>query len=1349
MSTSIEAGLTQPIQSKKLRAAREFKGTGAGVTFARVNTREGVHPYDEVEWELRTAAITNERGESVFEQEDVEVPSLWSQMATNVVVSKYFRGKIGTPQRERSVKQLISRVVDTITDWGVKDGLFTSAADSETFRAELTHLILHQRMAFNSPVWFNVGVEARPQASACFINSVQDTMESIMNLAKTECLLFKWGSGAGSNLSPIRSSREHLSGGGTASGPLSFMRGYDSFAGAIKSGGKTRRAAKMVMLDIAHPDIMDFVWCKAKEEQKAWALIDAGYDGGFNVPGGAYDSIYFQNANHSVRVSDAFMRAVEAGEPWQTRAVGDGRVMDTLDAREVLSDIAQATWLCGDPGMQYDTTINDWHTCPNTDRIYGSNPCVTGDTLVATSRGWQRIDQLLEAPCEIVGGDGELRAIAPAFKTGFKPVYRLRTAAGFELKLTADHRVWTKNRGDVPASELTLDDVLELATPRFGEQTLEADFAQYVGLMVGDGCIAGADEIAQLTLAPEELAVAQAAQRAVTRWQQEHAPDGRGARDVNVTQPQDTLRLATSSRCVVEGLQRWAVLDAGSKAKALTPEALTLDQASTAALLRGLFTADGTIANYGERSQYVSLESCSETLLSQVQLLLLGFGIKAKLYRNRRPLGQTMALLSDGKGGRRESPIEQVHSLRISRQGRVRFEELIGFVEGSAKNERLRELNAQVSAYADPHVDRVASLEFLGEEDVYDLTEPVTSHFVAAGLVVHNCSEYMFLNDSACNLASLNLLTFRTPDGEFDVEQFKHAVRLTITAQEIIVPNASYPTPQIEQNSHAFRPLGLGYTNLGALLMVRGLPYDSEQGRAVAGAITALMGGEAYRQSALIAESTGPFPGYPVNEEPMLRVIKKHRDAVEGLTSRWAAIGQDPIYSAAAESWDEAYSLGKQAGFRNSQVTVLAPTGTISFLMDCDTTGIEPDIALVKYKKLVGGGYFKIINRAVPEALDRLGYDLKTRKSIVDYVLERGTVEGAPGLNPEHLAVFDCAFKAPEGTRSIAPMGHVRMMAAAQPFISGALSKTVNVPHEASADDIAKVYIDAWKLGLKAIAIYRDGCKRTQPLSTKLDDGNSSPKVAQVVEVDDGVVPVAAESVAVAVASAVSAPMAKQRRRLADERPSITHKFSIAGHEGYITVGMYDDGQPGELFIVMSKEGSVVSGLMDSFATSISLGLQYGVPLEVLVEKFSFTRFEPSGITNNPRIRMAKSITDYIFRWLADKFLPEAQRSRYFPASAEADAHDPVAEAMAAIGSKGAASAQASPMTTASGVKALRDSGGFASAQPGSVVYESRGAQLFAGAQSDAPPCHVCGSMTVRSGACYLCSNCGATTGCG
>lgn len=906
------------------------KRASKGLRFRRVYTQPGVDPYSTVEWQLRDAVITGEGGEVVFEQKGVECPASWSQLAVNVVVSKYFRGVLGTPQRESSVRQLISRVVNTLTAWGERQAYFATDEDRQTFADELTYLLLHQHASFNSPVWFNVGVEKNPQCSACFINSVEDTMESILDLAKTEGMLFKYGSGTGTNLSPLRSSKEMLHGGGTASGPVSFMKGYDAFAGVIKSGGKTRRAAKMVILNADHPDIVEFITCKANEEKKAWALIDAGYDGSFN--GEAYSSVFFQNANHSVRVTDEFMEAAINGKEWHTRYVTSGEVCGTFKARELLRMIAESTHICGDPGLQFDTTINRWHTCPNSGRINASNPC----------------------------------------------------------------------------------------------------------------------------------------------------------------------------------------------------------------------------------------------------------------------------------------------------------------------------------------------------------------------------SEYMFLDDTACNLASLNLLKYLREDGAFDVEKFKHSVDIIITAQEIIVDNASYPTPKIDQKSHVYRTLGLGYANLGALLMANGLPYDSDAGRAYASAVTALLCGEAYCQSARMAEAMGPFEAFPQNREPMLNVIGMHRQAARQISPELAPAG---LHAEALRVWDLAYELGGKHGFRNAQVTVLAPTGTIGFMMDCDTTGIEPDIALVKYKNLVGGGVLKIVNNTVPPALKRLGYPPEQVAEILEYINEHDTIEGAPHLREEHLPVFDCAFKPHNGSRSIHYMGHIAMMAAVQPFISGAISKTVNLPSEATVQEIEKAYIESWKMGLKAVAIYRDGCKRTQPLNTRRGQKEE-----------------AAESTS---PNGEGGPR-PHRWRLPDERQAITHKFSVGGHEGYITVGLYPDGKPGEIFLTMAKEGSVVSGMVDAFATAISLALQYGVPLEVLVNKFAHTRFEPAGFTGNPEIPIAKSITDYIFRWLASKFLPLEDQ-----------------KALGII--KRDAQGKAVWMEEESAAPAPVSGEKSNASSPSPFAFET---------QNDAPPCHECGTIMVRNGACYKCLNCGATNGC-
>ncbi|MEE8075134.1 MAG: vitamin B12-dependent ribonucleotide reductase [Candidatus Binatia bacterium] len=911
--------------SNKVRekAVETVVKVGRGVKLERYFTRAGIHPYEEVEWEIRSATIANDKGKVVFDQPQVEVPKLWSQMATNVVASKYFRGPLGTPSREWSVRQLIGRVVNTITSWGKADGYFASEEDAQTFSDELAHLLLYQKACFNSPVWFNCGIEEKPQCSACFILSVDDTMESILDWYRKEGIIFKGGSGSGVNLSKIRSAKEQLAGGGTASGPVSFMKAADASAGVIKSGGKTRRAAKMVILNVDHPDIVEFINCKVNEEKKAWALIEAGYDASLDGP--AYGSVFFQNANNSVRVSGEFMKCVQEDLEWKTRYVTTGEVCETYKARDLLRMIAEGTYFCGDPGIQFDTTINDWHTCSNTGRINGSNPC----------------------------------------------------------------------------------------------------------------------------------------------------------------------------------------------------------------------------------------------------------------------------------------------------------------------------------------------------------------------------SEYMHLDNSACNLASLNLLQFLRDDGVFDGESFRRAVDIMILAQDILVDNASYPTSTITSNARDFRELGLGYANLGALLMSLGLAYDSEAGRAYASAVTAIMTGEGYLQSVRMAEAKEPFAGFKVNRQPMLRVLEKHRTHAYKISSSHVPLD---LLSVAREVWDLACEEGEKHGVRNSQISVLAPTGTIAFMMDCDTTGVEPDIALVKYKKLVGGGLLKIVNGTVPRSLKRLGYDSRQIQEIVEYIDEHETIEGAPHLKEEHQPIFDCAFKPAHGSRSIQYMGHVRMMGATQPFISGAISKTINMPTEVTVDEITQAYIESWKLGLKAVAIYRDGSKRTQPLNTS--------KEAEKAQKAEATEP------------------RTFRRRLPDERKSITHKFDIAGHEGYITVGMYEDGQPGEIFITMSKEGSTISGLMDSFATAISMALQYGVPLTVLVGKFSHTRFEPSGFTKNPDIPMAKSIMDYIFRWLAGKFLDRqaqmevglVQRAEPEPASKKV--------------------AQITPQTPRGGA-------------PVSTV--SRPVGLY---QQDAPSCSDCGAIMIRCGACYKCMNCGSVSGC-
>jgi ribonucleoside-diphosphate reductase alpha chain len=1087
--------------------AKAGSAPSGALRFNRFFSKATVSPYDEVQWERRTALISDASGKTIFEQKDVETPVDWSMTATNIVASKYLHGPMGTPERETGVRQLVARVAETVRDWGLAGGYFASPEDAAIYHDELVHLLVTQKAAFNSPVWFNVGCDrlepnsdaqnwhwnqhtcaiefsvtgySTPQCSACFINAVEDSLDSILTLAKTEGMLFKWGSGTGTNLSTLRGSTEQLSGGGTASGPLSFMRGFDAFAGVIKSGGKTRRAAKMVILNVDHSDIIDFVECKMKEEAKAWALMREGYDGSSGPDSEAYSSIFFQNANNSVRVTDEFMRAFEKDGDFITYTVKDHKPVKTYRARDLMHKIAEATWQCGDPGMQYDSTINRWHTSKNTGRINASNPC----------------------------------------------------------------------------------------------------------------------------------------------------------------------------------------------------------------------------------------------------------------------------------------------------------------------------------------------------------------------------SEYMFLDNSACNLASFNLLKFVTPAGTFDIAAYRAAIDIMITAMEILVDNSGYPTESIARNSHDYRPLGLGYANLGALLMAFGLPYDSVAGRDFAATLTAIMCGEAYLQSSRIAEKCpvlasatpltasvehngGACPGYYVNREPFLDVIRMHRAEVNNIgksrnSSEPFTVPQfDALLDASRDSWDKALAHGEKYGYRNSQVTVLAPTGTIGFMMDCDTTGIEPDLALVKYKKLVGGGMIKIVNNTVPAALFKLGYNNKQVDVIVSYIDATGTIEGAPGIKLEHLAVFDCSFKPSKGTRSIHYMGHIKMMAAAQPFLSGAISKTVNLPHDCSIDDIAEAYCESWRQGLKAVAIYRDGSKGAQPLN--VSDGNKAKaikgagadetltaaadrvlaalatgkvapdsdvktleaKLSEKIEITARSVTEAATAFSAALASlAIDTELATRsdsqpaqgppravRHRLPEERASLTHKFGIAGHEGYITVGLYPNGQPGEIFIRMAKEGSTVAGLMDSFATAISLSLQHGVPLKVLCEKFAHSRFEPSGWTGNEQIGYAKSVMDYIFRWLQLRFLSGQQLSLF---AGLAGASTPSGVILSGAAEGRAVEGPASSLTPEQHASS-RGMGSTSAPQGGIVsdlaassqvvtpsersesrdlhltdrgLYHAADAMKSMYDMGDAPSCHTCGAIMVRNGSCYRCMSCGSTSGC-
>jgi ribonucleoside-diphosphate reductase alpha chain len=1109
------------------------------------------------------------------------------------------------------------------------------------------------------------------------------------------------------------------------------MKGYDAIAGAIKSGGATRRAAKMVILNADHPDIADFINCKVDEERKAHALIAAGYDPALDGP--AYSSIFYQNANHSVRVTDEFMRAFESDGEWQTHYITSGKVADTYRARDLMRQISEAAWHCGDPGMQFDTTINEWHTSPASGRINASNPCFTGDTRLLTDRGWLKIAAIVQraARGELVrvatqGADGQEMTVSLPERymvTGHNPIVRLTFADGREVRCTPNHRFLTANRGMVEASALTeTDDVLTATGPvieferaqsqlplpaalreRARESYTALPLEWTAGLAEMLGHVAAAGTVAEGTVS---WTYGEEARSDVLPAHRTLLQGGPGtSAQVTVTEG-GTVSVRLDEGPLGEVFEALGLHRAGASGAGVPEVLFEAPAAAMSGFLRGMFDAAATVNPSGApAARFISLPLRSRALAGDVQLLLQGLGISS-VVRQDFVTGESGATAA-------------VHEVRVSGSALDAFRGTVGF-EIRSKREALDRCASTRPQPARRRTQLVQRQDD-GVELTYNLTEPVNHSYIAQGLVAANCSEYMYLDDTACNLASLNLMRFVDERGDLKVDDFRHAVQLTISAQEMIVSSASYPTAAIEKNSHRYRTLGLGYANLGALLMSRGLAYDSEDGRAYAAAITSLMCGEAYAQSARIARAVGPCEGWKPNARPMQHVIDKHRKAARAIER---TLVPSPLWQASSEVWDDAYQLGAEHGFRNMQVTVLAPTGTISFMMDCDTTGVEPDIALVKYKRLVGGGMLKIVNTTVPAALRKLGYKPTQVAEIVDFVDVHDTIEGAPQLKAEHLAVFDCAFKPARGQRSIHYMGHVRMMAATQPFISGAISKTVNLPNEATVEDIEEAYVQAWKMGLKAIAIYRDGCKVSQPMSTSKEQAESKTQPGTA-----GVAQGAAQ------AAAAPEPVA-QRRRLPDERRSITHKFSIEGHEGYITVGMYDDGKPGEIFLVMAKEGSTISGLMDSFATAISLSLQYGVPLEALVQKFAHARFEPAGYTTNREIPIAKSIVDYIFRWLGTKFLsPEDQDMLGIVrrvAAAEPSPSAPVTPEAAETVAKAAEAPAPQPAT-----------------QPVPVAQGAvEGVKIAFNNTTDAPSCPECGSIMVRNAACYKCLNCGATSGC-
>jgi ribonucleoside-diphosphate reductase alpha chain len=1526
-------------------------------------TKTGQDVFTAVEYDKRTSRISNPDGSVVFEMNDAEVPKDWSQLATDIMVSKYFR-KAGVPQTgpdgqplrdghgnivtgpEKSAKQVIHRLAGCWKFWGEKHGYFDAAEDAQAFYDELSYMLLRQMCAPNSPQWFNTGLNwaygitgpaqghfycdprtgellkskdaySHPQPHACFIQSVSDDLVNaggIMDLWTREARLFKYGSGTGSNFSKLRGDNEPLSGGGKSSGLMSFLKIGDRAAGAIKSGGTTRRAAKMVCLDLDHPDIEQFVNWKVREELKVACLAEGfkhipkdqqelakklklklDYD--FN--GEAYMTVSGQNSNNSVRIPNRFFKAVEEDGDWTLINRTNRKPSKTIKARDLWEQIAFAAWRCADPGVQYDDTINQWHTCPRSGKINASNPCVTGDTRVLTPGGiWRRIDQMIHLPARVITNltNQEIHVTDGSFPTGTKDIYELRTHGGYTIKLTADHKIWTRSRGWVEAQNLTTDDQVRLpskpaAVHEVGEPQ-DRKFFQLLGLFLSDlnnhsAALRLDSCLTHVTTADEftQYVADTWGDRAYTDdYVNQLMVDG-AATTTDVASGEGsapTLTAAVTHRRLISRMKAFVRNDSSThNQRRLSDEAFTAGLAAQKHLLCGLFTTDALLLDGS-----IELPSQSPGLLQDVQLILLGFGIQSS---------------------------RQAEVLRIDPASLRAFGKYISLLPGT-KLDQLATLISHSIDRADSagNWDRFASFTSLGRQQVFDLTEPQTHSFLANGITVHNCSEYMFIDDTACNLASLNVLTFFDSESRsFDIEAYKHAVRLWTIVLEISVLMASFPSEEIATRSYKFRTLGLGYANLGAMLMQAGIPYDSEKGRAVCAALTAILTGESYATSAELARELGAFSGFEENKNDMLRVMRNHRRAAWGVTPKAQAasslgsyenldippVAIDPtqfttvdplactaLLSSAEECWDRALYLGEKHGYRNAQTTVIAPTGTIGLLMDCDTTGVEPDFALVKFKKLAGGGYFKIANQSLRPALVNLGYTPEQIHDILRYVmgtlslheapyinweslkaagfseadlekienslpsqfeisfafspwslssqtLERlgvteaqrqspnfnllkklgftkkqideandrlcghGTVEGAPHFKSEHLPIFDCANKCGKhGSRYIRAEGHIRMMAAAQPFISGAISKTINLPSAATLEDIKQSYELSWELGLKANALYRDGSKLSQPLNVKSDEDLQSMEEDDQENIEAAKEEIATQLAGLAVSAAIASPITSDnlepihtkiietiveriverplRRRLPDTRNAITHKFDVAGHEGYLTVGLYQDGQPGEVFITMAKEGSTIGGLMDAIATLVSVSLQYGVPVESLVRKFEHVRFEPSGMTRNPEIPMAKSLVDYIFRWLAMEFIP-SYRATNAPkrAKKEEPTESPTPPSPQFSGGPQGRVSSPPPAKPGNGhgpriepstaqpfaytdeeIRQSQKHEHAASTTTGTNLrlqivadpLSQQGTEM----QADAPACDVCGSITVRSGTCYKCLNCGNSMGC-
>jgi ribonucleoside-diphosphate reductase alpha chain len=1512
-------------------------------------TQAGSDVFQTVEYEKRTSRISNPDGSIVFEMTDAEIPKSWSQLATDIMVSKYFR-KAGVPQfdtdgnpkrdaqgniingPERSARQVIRRLAGCWRYWAEKYGYFDTSEDASAFFDELSYMLLHQMCAPNSPQWFNTGLNwaygitgpaqghfycdprsgellkskdaySHPQPHACFIQSVSDDLVNpggIMDLWTREARLFKYGSGTGSNFSKLRGDNEPLSGGGKSSGLMSFLKIGDRAAGAIKSGGTTRRAAKMVCLDLDHPDIEQFVNWKVREELKVACLAEGfkhipkdqqelahklGLKLDYDFNGEAYSTVSGQNSNNSVRIPNSFFKAIEDNSDWDLTSRVSGKVCETIKARDLWQQIAFAAWRCADPGVQYNDTINQWHTCPQSGRINASNPCITGETRVLTPGGiWRRIDQMIHLPSRVITNlhTQEIHITDGAFPTGTQDVYELKTAGGYTLKLTADHQVWTRARGWVAAADLTTDDELKLpskpaAVHEVGEPQ-DARFFQLLGLFFSDSNNDTAALHLDNCLADSTVGtVDDFAQYISNTWgERVYADDyvnqlmveGASSETSEAEPAAPTLTTTITHRRLLSRIKAFVRTESGHRR--FSDEPFTAGLAAQKHLLRGLFSADAEITK-----NTLELLNHSLGLLQDVQLILVGLGIQSSIQTDLCDGGAVVSgVLLDGQVdttplGRRVPSLAgdaiQCHGLRIDPGSLRSFLKFVGLLPGR-KHDQLTNIvtHTVIRLNGVGSWDHFASLTPIGRQQVFDLTEPHTQSFIAGGLTIHNCSEYMFLDDTACNLASLNVLSFFDAETRrFDIDAFRQATRLWTIVLETSVLMASFPSEEIAKLSFKFRTLGLGYANLGAMLMQASIPYDSEKGRAICAAITAILTGESYAASAEMAGELGPFAGYDQNKNDMLRVMRNHRRAAwnmkdyEGLDIHPVSIDAkqftdtDPLasprmLSAARECWDRAVELGEKHGYRNAQTTVIAPTGTIGLLMDCDTTGVEPDFALVKFKKLAGGGYFKIANQSLRPALVNLGYNADQIHDILRYVMgtlslhdapfvntdslkalgltaldlqkiedslpgqfeisfafsgwtlgnevmERlnitptewqapgfnllrklgftkkqieeanaricgmGTVENAPHFRPEHYPVFDCANKCGKhGTRYIAVQGHIRMMAAAQPFISGAISKTINLPNDASVEDIKQSYQLSWELGLKANALYRDGSKLSQPLNVKSDEeldsveADDEENVSAAIEeitalaasaapsiVGENIEPAHTKVIEKIVERIVERPL---RRRLPDTRNAITHKFDVAGHEGYITAGLYADGQPGEVFITMAKEGSTIGGLMDAIATLVSVSLQYGVPVDSLVRKFEHVRFEPAGMTRNSEIPMAKSLVDYIFRWLAMEFVPGYRDANAPQRPRTTDANEKPSNGN---GHGHTHSPRVESETTSAAATATAIGSNLRMA-----LISDPLSQQGSGMQADAPACDVCGSITVRSGTCYKCLNCGNSMGC-